>query len=120
MRFLVDESAGTAVVEYLRAVGHDVLAVAEQRPRADDVWIMAWATDEGRILITNDKDFGNLTFRHGQALAGILLLRLRDERPANRVAVVRTVVEHLAELLPGHFVVASESGVRVRGLDPPR
>jgi predicted nuclease of predicted toxin-antitoxin system len=72
VRFVVDESTGAAVVEYLRTAGHDVLAVAEMLPQADDADILARALTEGRILITNDKDFGDLTFRDGQPHSGVL------------------------------------------------
>jgi len=115
---LVDESTGSAVVEYLRSIGHDVLAVAESMPQADDQDILARALSEGRVLVTNDKDFGDLIFRSGQAHHGILLLRLHDERSVNRVRVVKAVVERYADRLVGHFAVATEGGVRIRPLDP--
>jgi hypothetical protein len=59
--------------------------------------------------VTNDKDFGELVFRSGQAHGGIVLLRLRDESSDNRVRVMQTVLNQYGEALPGHFVVASES-----------
>jgi len=55
MQFVVDESAGVAVVEYLRDAGHDVLAVAEIMPQADDRDILALAAREKRILVTNER-----------------------------------------------------------------
>jgi len=58
VRCIVDESTGAAVVDYLRSVGHDVLAVAETTPQAEDPDILALAASEQRILVTNDKDFG--------------------------------------------------------------
>lgn len=114
MKFIVDESSGAAVAEYLRRTGHDVLAVAEVLPQADDQDILARAVDEERIVVTNDKDFGELTFRSGQAHHGILLLRLRDESPANRVRMVQVVLEQHADQLADHFTVATESGIRIR------
>ena len=81
MRVLVDESTGAAVVAYLRARGHDVLAVAETMPQATDTAVLAQAASDSRLVVTNDKDFGELAFRSGQAHAGVLLLRLRDEGP---------------------------------------
>ena len=65
-------------------------------------------------FITNDKDFGELVFRSGQAHHGVILLRLHDERPANRVRVVKAVLEKWADRLAGSFTVATESGVRIR------
>lgn len=114
MQFLVDESTGTSVAEFLRGLGHDALAVADIMPQAADGAILARAVAEGRIVVTNDKDFGELVFRSGQPHAGVLLLRLQDESAANRVAVVRTVLNDHADQLPTHFVVATETHIRVR------
>ncbi len=114
MRFIVDESSGVAVAEYLRSTGHDVLAVSEIMHQAEDQDILILALNEQRILVTNDKDFGELVFRSGQGHHGVPLLRLRNESSANRVRVVRSVMESHANRLQGHFVVATETGVRIR------
>jgi len=114
MQFMVDESTGTAVVEYLRSAGHDVLAVAETMPQAEDLDILARAHGEERILVTNDKDFGELVFRSRQAHHGVVLLRVHDESSANRVRVVKAVLDEHADRLVGHFTVATEGGVRIR------
>jgi predicted nuclease of predicted toxin-antitoxin system len=119
VRFLVDESTGAAVVRYLRSAGHDVLAVAETMPQADDLDVLARAAGEGRILVTNDKDFGELVYRNGQAHSGVVLLRLQDETSANRVRVVRALLEQYTDRLGGHFTVATERGVRIRPLGRP-
>ncbi len=115
MRFLVDESAGVSVAEYLRAQGHDAASVAESMPHAEDSSILLTAFSQGRIVVTNDKDFGELVFRCGQAHAGVLLLRLQDESAANKVRVVESVLQQASQQLPGNFVVATESHIRIRG-----
>lgn len=112
MRLIVDESTGTAVVEHLRALGHDVLAVGELMPQAEDPDVLSRSVAESRVLVTNDKDFGELVFRQRQPHVGVLLLRLRDERPANRVRVAHAVLEGWADRLAGRFTVATESEVR--------
>lgn len=111
---MVDESTGMAVVNYLRRLGYDVLAVAETISQAADSDVLARASSEGRILVTNDKDFGELAFRVGQVHQGVLLLRLQDESPTNCVRVLKAVLEQYAARLPSHFTVATESGVRIR------
>ena len=80
MRFLVDECTGPAVARWLRSEGHDVFSVYEQaRGLGDDVIItLAWK--ERRILVTNDKDFGEKIFRESHPHRGVILLRLEDER----------------------------------------
>ncbi len=111
---MVDESTGMAVVNYLRSLGYDVLAVAETISQAADSDVLARASSEGRILVTNDKDFGELAFRVGQVHQGVLLLRLQDESPTNCVRVLKAVLEQYAARLPSHFTVATESGVRIQ------
>jgi predicted nuclease of predicted toxin-antitoxin system len=118
MRFLIDESVVIAVTRFLRDEGHDVVAVAEVTPRALDVDILKRAAEEDRIIVTNDTDFGELVFRSRQPHRGVLLLRLRDGRAANQVRVVSSVLSQHSNLLAGHFVVASETGLRVRGQLP--
>lgn len=119
MRFIVDESTGAGVVEYLRGTGHDVLAVAETMPQASDPDILTQAMSEGRILVTNDKDFGELVFRSSKAHSGVLLLRLHDESAANRVRVVMTVLDQHADRLSSSFTVATEGYVRIRPANQP-
>lgn len=114
MRFLVDESTGTAVAEFLCAEGHEVLAVAQAMPQADDTEILDKACADHYVVVTNDKDFGELVYRSGHAHAGIVLLRLRDESASNRVAVLRSVLKQHANDLVGNFVVATDSQIRVR------
>jgi len=114
MQFIVDESAGMAVVEYLRSLGHDVLAVAETMPHADDRDILARAVNEARILVTNDKDFGELVFRSSESYHGVLLLRLHDDSATNRVRVVEAVLGQYAHRLSSAFAVATEGSVRIR------
>jgi predicted nuclease of predicted toxin-antitoxin system len=117
MRFLVDESTGAAVAELLRDEGHEVLAVAHAMPQAEDAEILDKACADRYIVVTNDKDFGELVYRSGHPHAGIVLLRLRDESAANRVAVRKSVLEHHAADLDGNFVVATDTQVRVRKPD---
>jgi len=118
MNFIVDESTGAAVIAFLRVLNHDVLAVAEEMPQADDLDILKWAVRDQRVLVTNDKDFGELVFRSGEPHRGVLLIRPPDESPASRVALVRAVLNQCADQLVDHFVVASQSGVRIRPLSP--
>jgi predicted nuclease of predicted toxin-antitoxin system len=100
-------------LDILRSAGYDVLGVAETMPQANDLDVLARAAGEGRILITNDKDFGELVFRDGQSHGGVVLLRLQDESSATRVRVVKALLEQYADRLADHFVVATEIGVRI-------
>ena len=92
---------------------HDVLSVYEQLPGSDDAAILERAVSEGRILVTADKDFGELIFRDGRRHSGVILLRLNDERSASKVAVLDKLLKQYAVRLEGSFVVATEANVRI-------
>jgi predicted nuclease of predicted toxin-antitoxin system len=83
-------------------------------PQADDMDILDRAVSERRIIVTNDKDFGELVFRSGHGHHGVVLLRLHDESPANRVRMAKALPEQHADRLADHLTVATEDGVRIR------
>lgn len=114
LRWLVDESTGRAVVEWLRHRGFDVVSVRDSMPQAGDAEIIARARTEDRVIITNDKDFGERIFRDRQGHKGVLLLRLRDERTEIKIDVIRRVLDAWADRLPLNFTVATESRIRIR------
>ncbi len=115
MRFLVDEFVSRDVTEYLRGSGHDVLAIVEAMPGADDEDILARAVEEKRIVITNDKDFGELVFRSGQAHYGVLLLRLKDESASNQVRILSAIMSQYSDHITGQFASVREDRLRIRG-----
>ena len=84
----------------------------QARASADDV-VIEMANDEVRILITNDKDFGEKVFRAGKSHAGVVLLRLRDERPGPKIQVLSRLLESYADKLPGSFIVVSEQRIKI-------
>ena len=116
MRFLADENVSRFVVERLRAAGFDVTAVSMTSRGASDVEAPAIASREGRILITEDRDFGELIVRQRLAVRGIVLLeldRLSNAAEADRVA---SVVSANADKLPGNLLVIEPARVRLRPL----
>jgi predicted nuclease of predicted toxin-antitoxin system len=114
MRFIIDESTGSGVVNYLQSQGYDAVSVVDIMPQADDIEILRYAYAENRLVITNDKDFGDLIFRSQEPHQGIVLLRLQDESGINRVSVISRVIAQYAEHLPGRFTVATEKNIRFR------
>lgn len=115
MLFLADESCDFAVVRALRGAGHDVLAVAEVRPRADDEAVLAFARGQQRVLLTEDKDFGQLVYAHDEATGGVLLVRYgADSRSQLPSDVLQLVAQRGVDLV-GRFVVMQPGRVRFGG-----
>ncbi|MCL0080747.1 DUF5615 family PIN-like protein [Peptococcaceae bacterium] len=112
MRFLVDECTGPAVVRWLREQKHEVFSVYEEARGIDDNNIIRKAFEEHRILITNDKDFGEKVYREQHPHRGIVLLRLDNERSASKIEILRQLLDLYADQLPDHFVVVTETQVR--------
>ncbi len=83
-------------------------------PQATDVEILRRAVNENRIVVTNDKDFGEMIFRGEHSHCGVILLRLRDEQGENKVRVLANVLTQIGNRLPYCYVVATEIGFRVR------
>jgi predicted nuclease of predicted toxin-antitoxin system len=113
MRFLVDECTGPSVARWLGDSGHEVFSVFDEIQGASDDEILSKSLDENWILITNDKDFGEMIFRERRAHQGVIFLRLADERSANKIGVLRHLLENYSEKLPGQFVTATETKVRI-------
>ena len=112
MRFLVDECTGPAVAQWLRAQGHDVFSVYEEARGMDDKDVVQMAFAENRILITNDKDFGERIYRERRRHRGVVLLRLNDERAVIKLDTVQKLLASYADRLAEHYVVATETRVR--------
>jgi len=112
MRFLVDECTGPAVARWLEEKGHDVFSVYDDAPGIADSEVIRRSHEEGRILITNDKGFGDKVYRERYPHCGIVLLRLDNERSQNKISVLRRLLEEYADRLPDQFVVATAEQVR--------
>src|SRR5207249_373645 len=105
MLFLADESCDFGVVRALRAAGHDVLAVADVAQRADDSDVIQLALKEGRILLTEDKDFGQLVYASGTPMAGVILIRCPASARASVTQAVVDLVRDKGEQIINCFVV---------------
>ena len=84
MRFLADESCDFSVVRALRSADHDVVAIAEVFPREEDDAVMERAVRGGRILITEDKDFGQLVYAKMRKTGGVMFIRFPARVTARR------------------------------------
>jgi len=113
MRLLANENFPREAIEALRAGGHDVAWVRTDAPGINDRQVLDKAMTEGRILITFDKDFGELAFRAGlPASCGIVLFRIRLGSPSAVAGRAVAVLESRADWT-GHFSVVSDDRVRM-------
>ena len=116
MRILADENFPRDAVYALRRVGHDVAWVAADAPGSDDVQVLQRAQIESRILVTFDKDFGELAFRWGlPASSGIVLFRISLSSPSYVVRLAVAALESRTDWA-GHFAVVEDDRIRMTSL----
>jgi predicted nuclease of predicted toxin-antitoxin system len=116
MRFLADENFPGAAVEALCAAGHDVIWIRTAAPGAKDEAVLSWAVREARVLLTFDKDFGELAWRWGlPASCGVILFRVNIGDPKTIGAVLAGRLAERGDWA-GHFSVIEDGRVRMRAL----
>jgi len=111
---LCDEGVDRPIVDHLREQGHEVLYVAEMSPGITDEAVLVEANRRGALLLTLDKDFGDLVFRQNRLSSGVLLLRLSGLDPAEKQTTVSSALRLHGEELIGAFSVLSSGKLRIR------
>jgi predicted nuclease of predicted toxin-antitoxin system len=116
MRWLADECVAAALVAALGEAGHDVLYIADFAAGLSDTEALGLARDEHRLLLTEDKDFGELVFRFRLAVPGLVLLRIDVARAHLKWRRLNAVIGQIGEGLFGRYVVVTETRCRSRPL----
>lgn len=112
-KFLANENVPASSIDAARKAGHDVAWVAESAPGATDDAVLQLSLAEGRVLVTFDKDFGEMVFRLGNAAScGVILMRPRLSSPVDLAQFTTAVLAQQIDW-EGHFSVAREGRVRV-------
>ena len=115
MKFLVDAGVGKKVENWLKENGFDVLSVRDIDSRAKDSQILRWAVDQQRMIISMDKDFGELVYNSGKHHAGVLILRLEDVDGDAKVEVIKKILAEYYDKIESHFCVFQDGRLRIRG-----
>jgi len=114
INFLADESCDFTVVRSLRAAGYDVVSIAESFASASDLKVLKMSVEEKRLLLTEDKDFGDWIFAHGEEMSGVLLIRFpANMRSGLGQAVSILVAKHGSDLMKS-FTVLEPGRARIR------
>lgn len=121
MRFLADEDFPLASVLMLRDAGHDVAAGAEDHPGASDREVLSRARAEGRVLLTFDRDHGELIFRRQVVTPpGVVYFRTGPRTPSEPAGQLLSLFAEEPERLTGMLTVVAYGHVRQRPLPEPR
>jgi len=114
VNFVADESVDQQIVEKLREDGHSVIYVAEMDPGIPDEDVIRLANQQPAILITADKDFGELVFRQALATHGVVLIRLAGLSQSRKAEILSHAIRERASEIPNAFSVVTPGAIRIR------
>ena len=114
MNFAADESVDRQIVERLRQDGHTISYFAEMGPGIPDKDVLLLADQQSAILLTADKDFGELVFRQALVARGVLLIRLAGLSQLRKAELVSSAIKNHATEIPNAFSVVARGAIRIR------
>ena len=114
MIFLADANILRQIIERLRTDDHTVTTITEMEPGISNETVLAMANRENALLITADKDFGEMIFHKSLTAIGVILLRLESISPIQRAVIVATAIEQNQEALHNSFTVITPGQIRIR------
>lgn len=114
MKFVADEGIDWPIVSRLRELNHSVWYVAEMSPSIPDDEVLSQAIAQQAILLTYDKDFGEMVFRQHHHFPGIILMRLHGLEMAQKTAVIENLLNHHRTELANTFTVITPTKIRIR------
>lgn len=116
MNIFVDENIAAQIVKRLREDGHNVRYTVQGQGIADNV-VLDTANKEQALLLTDDKDFGELVIRHRQGTSGVILVRLAGLPNARRAEIVAQVIREHGNQLINCLTVITPLSTRIRPLE---
>jgi predicted nuclease of predicted toxin-antitoxin system len=114
VNFVADESIDQEIVKRVREDGHTVSYVAEMDPGISDDDVLRLANKQSALLITADRDFGELVFRQRLATNGVLLIRLAGLSQSRRAEMVSSAIKKHVSEIPNAFSVVTPGTIRIR------
>jgi predicted nuclease of predicted toxin-antitoxin system len=114
MKFVADEGVDSLIVLRLREAGYSVWYIAEMAAGISDSEVLNLANQEDAILLTADKDFGDLVYRQKRISSGVILVRLHGYLPERKANVIISTLQKYGKELPHSFTVITPTKVRIR------
>lgn len=118
MKLLANENIPISSSELLREKGYDILHIGIVHPSITDEAVMELASKENRIILTFDRDYGNLVFRDGFSPPGVIYLRMQDYSPHFPGEFLHGLFQSGIYTFVGQFTVANENHIRQRKIKP--
>ena len=116
IKILADENIASGLVNGVRDAGYDVSYVVELSPGISDNAVLDLAHREGRVLITEDKDFGNLVYRLKKPGFSVILIRIAEKQRDIKLERLLVLLDKYSNKLEGNYVVVESDKIRFRPL----
>ena len=113
MKFVIDVGVGRSVEVQLATDGHEVFPVRDRDPHMPDQDILHWAASEQAIVVTMDKDFGDLIWKEHLPHAGVILLRMEEATGPEKADAMHRIVQEFGSELPQRFTVFKNDRLRI-------
>lgn len=115
MKLLANENFPLASVHYLREKGYDITAIGEDNPSINDSVVMSIAINEQRTILTFDRDYGELIFKHNYKPGeGVIYLRIYEYAPADPGILIHQLISKGDIMFNNALTVVDENGIRQR------
>ena len=112
IKFIANVNVEKPLIDFLIEKGYDVKWVADLDKQMSDISICEMAAKEQRVILTNDKDFGEIVFLQRKAIHGIVLLRVRGQIVTEKIGLLKRLLDRHAEKIMNHFVVVMREKFR--------
>jgi predicted nuclease of predicted toxin-antitoxin system len=116
VELLADENIDPEIIDWLRQLGHNVLSVRESHRGISDEAVLSIAGENRHILLTADKDFGDLTIRRSLPVRGVILLRLHTSSRQDYLNLFKVRWVESEQRVAGNFITMGNKKSRVRPL----
>ena len=113
IKFLADVNVEKPIVDYLSKQGYDIKWIPDYDCEMFDEELLHMANEEQRILITNDKGFGDLVIMQKKLSAGAILFRIKGQESQEKIRLMRKLLMGYRDKLLNHYVIISKSKIRI-------
>lgn len=114
MKFLLDENLGKSLALFLTHLEHTVFRIKNIYPGAEDFEVLDLAVEKNAVLVTLDKDYGELIFKEGKSHTGVIFLRLEDQTLVNTQRVVKWLLSDYEDKLENSFTTVTEKDGKLK------
>jgi predicted nuclease of predicted toxin-antitoxin system len=114
VKFIADENIDLEIIKELRNKGFDIFSIAEESPGIDDEDVLQITNNHNALLLTGDKDFGELVFRREKAVNGVILIRLIGIPQEEKARIVLETFRNHASDFNKSFTVIGRKKIRIK------